>query len=79
MTRDAGTSGPPPRAPPLPDGYLAWKAGLLSLIDPAFGPTSSTMTTPTRCGRRLLVWGGAAVNEVSPLRDPATVHRVEER
>ena len=64
--------------PPLPDGYLAWKAGLLSLIDPAFADFLDD-DNAYALRPELLVWGGAAVNEVSPLRDPAIVHRVEER
>lgn len=87
----AETEWQPPTAEALPDGYAQWKARLLS-ITAAGGPTSDDEPSPAApafsdlidgsalVGRPdLLVWTGVQPNEVPPLNDPATVHRVEER
>lgn len=65
---------------PLPSDYLSWKGRLLSVIDPAYielfnGDLGSNGTFRPE----LLIWGGAAVDEVEPLRQPVFVHRLEER
>ena len=64
--------------PRLPDGYLPWKGHLLSLIDPSY---AGLLSGDPAAGLRpdLLLWGGTAVDEVAPLRDPVFVHRLEER
>ena len=78
MTGGGGTNGPRPRDRRFRTATWRGRPGLLSLIDPAFrdflDDDGAYALRP-----ELLVWGGAAVDEVSPLRDPATVHRVEER
>ena len=64
--------------PQLPRGYVDWKARLLSFVDPAF---EKLLAADRDYALRpdLLVWDGSAVDEVTPLRDPSFVHRVEER
>ena len=74
--------------PRLPSGYVPWKGRLLSFIDPALaaffpddGLGGERAPRPSPGGLRpdLLLWSGAGVNEVAPLREPAFAHRVEER
>ncbi|MEE8421675.1 MAG: DUF3179 domain-containing (seleno)protein [Dehalococcoidia bacterium] len=70
------------QAPQLPAGYAGWKGHLLSFIDPAYIDLLATETTPLSLSTLrpdLLIWAGAATNEVEPLRAPSLVHRVEER
>ena len=66
------------RQPQLPRGYIDWKARLLSFVDPAF---AQLLAEEREYAPRpdLLVWDGSAVDEVTPLREPSLVHRVEER
>jgi hypothetical protein len=66
------------QTPRLPRDYIQWKGRLLSFIDPAY---LRILDRDREYGLRvdLLIWAGAATNEVEPLRDPALVHRVEER
>ena len=66
------------RTPELPRDYIDWKGRLLAFIDPTY---LQILDGDRRFDLRvdLLIWAGAATNEVAPLRDPALVHRVEER
>jgi hypothetical protein len=66
------------QTPELPRDYVQWKGHLLSFIDPTYlrildGEREFELRVD------LLIWAGAATNEVEPLREPALVHRVEER
>lgn len=66
------------RTPELPRDYIEWKGRLLSFIDPTYlelldGEREFELRVD------LLIWAGAATDEVEPLREPALVHRVEER
>ena len=64
--------------PPLPDGYVEWKGRLLSLVDPRYTELlSDDLLLAVRPDE--LIWSRTAINELVPLVDPETVHRLEER
>ena len=77
-------------APPLPDGYAAWKGRLLALIDPLFvrlfgsleppdASDSGEPNPPSTIRPDEVLWSFVGPDDIPPLVDPDAVHRLEQR
>ena len=55
---------------PPPEEYAAWKANLLSQIDPRFGLFLRTAKETSRIDLTEVVWGGVIPDGIPALRNP---------